>query len=91
MQLVRTGPKPMSYTIAIVEDDADQRRNYQEAMEKKGFTVRAFADRPQAHTAMAEQAPDLVILDIMLGNEVDGGFNFAGSCWPATPSYRYFF
>lgn len=74
MQLVRTGPKPMSYTIAIVEDDADQRRNYQEAMEKKGFTVRAFADRPQAHTAMAEQAPDLVILDIMLGNEVDGGF-----------------
>lgn len=64
----------MSHTIAIVEDDPDQRLNYQEAMEKKGFTVRAFAERAEAQLSLTEEAPDLVILDIMLGNEVDGGF-----------------
>ena len=64
----------MPYTIAIVEDDADQRHNYCTAMENKGFVVNAYADRLSAQQGMAAHTPDLVILDIMLGHEVDAGF-----------------
>ena len=64
----------MSHTIAIVEDDLDQCQNYQRALEQKGFKVLTFTGRPTARTALAQRAPDLVVLDIMLGNEVDGGF-----------------
>ncbi len=64
----------MTYTIAIVEDDPDQRHNYCAAMENKGFLVNAYADRLSAQQGIAAQAPDLVILDIMLGHEVDAGF-----------------
>src|SRR5210317_680194 len=64
----------MSYFIAIVEDDSDQRRNYTSAMTAKGFSVMAFASRADALKGMKEKQPDLAILDIILGAEVDGGF-----------------
>lgn len=64
----------MSKSIAIVEDDPDQRRNYRDAIAKKGYSVRAYASRTEALDGFTEALPDLVILDIILGDDVDGGF-----------------
>ncbi|QOC23855.1 proteobacterial dedicated sortase system response regulator [Wenzhouxiangella sp. AB-CW3] len=60
--------------IAIVEDEATLRDNYREALERYGFTTRGYADRPQAEEAFAGPLPDLVIIDIGLGDEPEGGF-----------------
>ena len=65
----------MPKRIAIVEDDPDQRGNYADALTRRGFTVDSYASRPEALAGMAETPPDLAILDIMLGEEVDGGFD----------------
>lgn len=63
----------MTYTIAIVEDDEDQGRNYAEAIAAKGFAVIRFSDRQTAVSALPETV-DLAVLDIVLGSEIDGGF-----------------
>ena len=38
----------MAKTIAIVEDDPDQRSNYVDALTKKGYNVVAYSDRKEA-------------------------------------------
>jgi len=65
----------MSQTIVIVEDDPDQRHNYQEAIVAKGFEVICFASREVAMDHLTDSRPDLAVLDIVLGSEVDGGFD----------------
>lgn len=65
----------MTATIAIVEDDSDQRKNYATAIEAKGYRVLAFSSRRDALAELALKRPDLVVLDIVLGREIDGGFN----------------
>ena len=64
----------MSYLIAIVEDDADQRRNYCAAIENKGFETAAYPNRSAALEGIKQRQPDLAVLDIILESEVDGGF-----------------
>lgn len=64
----------MKQTIAIVEDDAEQRRYYAQALRAEGYQVEEFEDRGQAITAFDRQLPDLAILDIALKSEVGGGF-----------------
>ena len=60
----------MAKRIVIVEDDPDQRDNYIDAISKKGYEVRAFASRTEALAGFDLELPDLVILDIILGDEV---------------------
>jgi two-component system, OmpR family, response regulator len=60
--------------IAVVEDEAPIRDNYREALARYGFRTVGYADRRQAEAAFAEQLPDLVIVDIGLGDEPEGGF-----------------
>lgn len=64
----------MSYNIAIVEDDPQQRVHYADALRSNGYQVTEYEDREQAIQGFAQQLPDLAILDIILGNEVGGGF-----------------
>ena len=64
----------MARTIAIVEDEPHIRKNYADLFRRQGYTVATYADRPDALDAMRRQLPDLVILDIGLGDEIDGGF-----------------
>ena len=64
----------MARHIAIVEDDTELRKNYTEALERDGYTVSAYKNRPEAQEGFAEKLPDLAILDIMLEDERDGGF-----------------
>jgi two-component system OmpR family response regulator len=61
--------------IAIVEDDPAIRANTAEALRKHGFEVAAFAGREEALAALRSRLPELAIIDIGLGADVDGGFS----------------
>ena len=65
------------YTIAVIEDDELQLNSLVEALEQQGFAVKAFTNRNEAEASFDEKLPDLVISDIILGSEVDGGFDLA--------------
>ncbi len=69
----------MKKTIAIVEDEDAIRNNYAELFQRQGYEVINFANRPQAEQAFAGKLPDLVILDIGLEDEIDGGFELCRS------------
>ena len=64
----------MSRRIAIVEDDEELRRNYAEALSRDGYEVRSYGSRAEAEKAFATELPDMAILDIMLEDESEGGF-----------------
>src|SRR5688500_20245014 len=64
----------MPRRIAIVEDEPAIRANYAEALRKHGFEVAAYGARAEALSAMKTRLPDLALIDIGLGADVDGGF-----------------
>jgi len=64
----------MSRRIAIVEDDAAIRENYADVLRRQGYEVATYPDRPRAMAAFKTRLPDLAVLDIGLGQEIDGGF-----------------
>jgi two-component system, OmpR family, response regulator len=64
----------MSRRIAIIEDDPAIRANYAEALRKHGFEVAAYGGRAEALGAMRTRLPDLALIDIGLGADIDGGF-----------------
>jgi len=64
----------MQRHIAIVEDEATIRHNYEDALRRFGCKVTGFADKPSALAAMTRRLPDLVIIDVGLGDEIEGGF-----------------
>ncbi len=63
----------MRTTIAVVEDERDQRENYVAAL-SDSYRVRAYASRPEALEGIEREPPGLAILDVILGDEIDGGF-----------------
>jgi len=64
----------MTRRIAIVEDEPLIRANYADALKKLGFNVETYATRQAALERFQVQLPDLVIIDVGLGPEVEGGF-----------------
>jgi len=64
----------MKKTIAIVEDEPAIRDNYAAAFAREGYAVRTYASRPLALQAFASRLPDLVVIDISLGDEPEGGY-----------------
>jgi two-component system, OmpR family, response regulator len=65
----------MSRTVAIVEDEPELRANYVEALTRYGYQVQAYPDRGSARAAFALKLPDLVIIDVGLADEPEGGFD----------------
>lgn len=63
----------MSRRIAIVEDEPDIRANYADLLSRRGYRVETYPDRTSASRSLRNHLPDLAILDIGLGDEVDGG------------------
>jgi two-component system OmpR family response regulator len=63
-----------SRQIAIIEDEAVIRENYTDYLQRQGYRVNSHASRNEALKAFESGLPDLVILDIGLGDEIDGGF-----------------
>ena len=64
----------MSKRIAIVEDEAAIRENYADVLRSQGYQVQTYVDRESATQAFKLRLPHLVILDIGLEEEYDGGF-----------------
>ena len=64
----------MARTIAIVEDEPVIRANYADALKRLGFEVWTHGSRPEASRAFELRLPDLVLIDIGLGDEPEGGF-----------------
>ena len=64
----------MARRIALVEDDPTIRQNYADALARAGYEVAAFGDRASASRTLAGRLPELAIIDIGLGADVDGGF-----------------
>ena len=64
----------MAKQIVIVEDEPAIRQNYSEMLERQGYQVITYSNRPEAEKAFAQSLPDLVLLDIGLDDEVEGGF-----------------
>jgi len=60
--------------IAIIEDETAIRENYTEMLTKQGYQVSGYASRAEAEVAFNDTLPDLAIIDIGLGDEIDGGF-----------------
>ena len=64
----------MPKRIAIVEDEAAIRDNYAAAFRREGYAVDAFEARQAALDAFASRLPDLVVIDVNLKDDVEGGF-----------------
>ena len=60
--------------IAVVEDEIAIRDNYMAALRRQGYRVAGFGSRREALDAFKARLPDLVIIDINLSGEVEGGF-----------------
>jgi len=60
--------------VAVVEDDAAIRDNYLAGLRRQGYRVAGYSGRKDALAAFENRLPDLVIIDVNLGAEVEGGF-----------------
>lgn len=69
------GYRKMTRSIAIVEDEAAIRHNYVDALRRQGYKVSGYKDRSSALAAFADRLPDLVLIDVSLGDEPEGGFD----------------
>jgi two-component system OmpR family response regulator len=65
----------VSRRIAIVEDESSIAENYRDALQRLGYQVALYRERSEAMEAFARRLPDLAIVDIGLGEEVEGGFD----------------
>jgi two-component system OmpR family response regulator len=64
----------MSKRIAIVEDEKAIRENYAAAFRREGYGVELYEARQPAMDAFTARLPDLVVIDINLKDDVEGGF-----------------
>jgi two-component system OmpR family response regulator len=78
-------------TVAVVEDEAAIRDNYADGLRRRGYRVLALADRAAALKAFEPRLPDLVIIDINLGTEIDGGFELCRELRSRSPSLPIIF
>ena len=69
-----TPSNQMPHHIAIIEDETAIAANYRDALQRQGFRVSLFSDRESANTAFSRQLPDLAIIDVGLGDDIEGGF-----------------
>ena len=64
----------MAKRIAIVEDEVAIRDNYRDAFEREGYVVDTYDARDPAMQAFDTRLPDLVVIDVNLKDDVEGGF-----------------
>ena len=81
----------MHYQIALVEDDELLRANYSQALERDGYCVTSYGSRREAQAAFKKQLPDLAILDVMLQDEMEGGFDLCRELRQASPTIPIIF
>jgi two-component system OmpR family response regulator len=60
--------------VAVVEDEIAIRDNYLAGLRRQGYRVVGYGGRKEALAGFENRFPDLVIIDVNLGAEVEGGF-----------------
>jgi two-component system, OmpR family, response regulator len=65
----------MSRRIALIEDEPVIRKNYADALSKQGYSVSSHENKFSALQAFQQRLPDLAIIDISLGDDIEGGFD----------------
>ena len=80
-----TGKAPHENHV-IVEDDPDQRENYRDAITKGATWCEPTDPRTEALAGFEQALPDLAILDIILGDEIDAGFELCRDLPPGAPA-----
>ena len=81
----------MSRTIAIIEDDPLIRENYADALRRQGYDVNTYAGRTPAMDAFKQRLPNLALVDIGLGDEMDGGFTLCRELRALSPTLPIIF
>jgi len=76
----------MPQHIAIVEDEAAIAANYRDHLQRQGFRVSLFSSRATASDAFERELPDLAIIDIGLGDEMEGGFELCRDLRARSPA-----
>ena len=64
----------MTKRIAIVEDEKAIRENYADAFRRAGYAVDLYDARAPALDAFASRLPDMVVIDVNLKDDIEGGF-----------------
>ncbi len=65
----------MPKQIVLVEDEPILRENYAKAIAAEGYAVTCCESKTEALAVFAKQLPDLALLDIGLGDDVEAGFD----------------
>ena len=65
----------MARLIGLVEDETAIRENYAAVLRRQGYEVHGYASRGDALAAFRTRLPDLAVVDVGLGDEVEGGFD----------------
>ncbi len=81
----------MQRRVAIVEDEAAIRHNYEDALRRCGCRVKGYGDRHSAIEAFRRRLPDLVIIDVGLGDDVEGGFELCRELRALSPTLPIIF
>jgi two-component system OmpR family response regulator len=81
----------MPRKIAIVEDEVAIRENYADALKRHGYEVAIYENRQAAMNAFRSRLPDLVLLDIGLGDEMDAGFEICRELRSLSPTLPIIF
>ncbi len=67
-------PEKLARHIIIVEDEPAIRDNYTEMLIRQGYSVDSYGCKEDAEKAFRDKLPDLVLLDIGLEDDIEGGF-----------------
>ncbi|WP_237068681.1 proteobacterial dedicated sortase system response regulator [Microbulbifer guangxiensis] len=81
----------MNPTIAIVEDERAIAENYRDALRRSGYQVNLYESRNEALTAFRQRLPDLAVIDVGLGTEVEGGFELCRELRAMAPALPILF
>jgi two-component system, OmpR family, response regulator len=81
----------MSRTIAIVEDEPLIRENYADVLRRQGYDVNTYPARKPAMDAFKQRLPNLALIDIGLGDDVDGGYTLCRDLRALSPTLPIIF
>ena len=77
--------------IVIVEDEDHIAQNYCDALRRQGYKVSHYRSRQEALVGFAQRLPDLAIIDVGLGDDVEGGFELCRELRHRSPALPIIF
>jgi len=81
----------MSRHIVLVEDEPGIRENYADALRKQNYEVSSYENKLDAMLAFKSGLPDLVLLDIGLGDDAEAGFDMCRELRQLSPTLPIIF